>query len=359
MLRTAIIGLGKAARDIHLPACDRVENIEIVAGVEPNAEQAQKTTSQYLIPQVYDDTAKMLAQEAPQLVIIVTPPNSHYELTKLALEHNSHVLVEKPFMSSVAQADELIDLANEKNLCLRVNTQYRHMAHYAESHQRILQGDYGRLYLAQVWQQMWHPPIEDETSWRAELKRATLYEFGSHPIDLLCRYFDDLPTRMSAVIPRVFSQYDSDVLVQLTLHFPDERLATVLLNRVSHAPERYLEMRLDCEQASLRVSVGGVARFGVQATRYQGRTTPSVRFSWVKGGEARVEQGGNSEVIATEPQKATHLATARLLQHLLDDIATGADNQQAIHARNILHIIMQGYEAAESKTTVELQYRES
>ena len=54
-------------------------------------------------------------------VAIVTPVWTHYELAKAALENGKHVFVEKPFTSSSEQAEELIDLAERKNLKIMVD----------------------------------------------------------------------------------------------------------------------------------------------------------------------------------------------------------------------------------------------
>ena len=54
-------------------------------------------------------------------VAIVTPVWTHYELAKAALEHGKHVFIEKPFTSSVAQAEELVELAAQKRLTIMVD----------------------------------------------------------------------------------------------------------------------------------------------------------------------------------------------------------------------------------------------
>ena len=54
-------------------------------------------------------------------IAIVTPVWTHYELAKAALENGKHVFVEKPFTSSTAQAEELINLAAQKNLKIMVD----------------------------------------------------------------------------------------------------------------------------------------------------------------------------------------------------------------------------------------------
>lgn len=55
------------------------------------------------------------------VVAVVTPVWTHYDLAKRALENGKHVFVEKPFTGSVAQAEELIALADKKNLKIMVD----------------------------------------------------------------------------------------------------------------------------------------------------------------------------------------------------------------------------------------------
>lgn len=355
MLRTAVFGLGGVAERIHLPACQSVEGVQVIAACETVPERREAMKTRFNLPAVYADAQTLMAQEKPDLVIIGTPPDSHYELTLLALENGAHVMCEKPFMTTVAQADEVITKADAQNRLLTVNTQYRYMATYRDTQRRLAAGEFGRLFFLQCWQQMFHPPVFEKIPWRAALKDSTLYEFGGHALDLISFFFDALPVAVSAAIPRARAEYDSDVLVQVTLHFPEDRLATLALNRVSHAPERYLEMRLDCEQESLRLSLGGVARASLDMTRYRGRTRPNLRVSFVRGGEARAETGGKSRVIAREPEMAFAKATADHLREMQQWMAAPqVDNARARHARDILRVIFAGYQAAREQTVVRL-----
>ena len=54
-------------------------------------------------------------------IAVITPVWTHYELAKAALENGKHVFVEKPFTSNAAQAEELINLAEQKNLQIMVD----------------------------------------------------------------------------------------------------------------------------------------------------------------------------------------------------------------------------------------------
>jgi hypothetical protein len=127
----------------------------------------------------------------------------------------------------------------------------------------------------------------------------------------------------------------------------------MVLNRISHAPERYFEMRVDCAAASLRLSLGGVARASLDWSKALGR--PAARMSFVKGGEARVEAGGRSRVIAREPNMAFASATAANLLQFTKRIAAGdLDQAPLLHARELIRVVEAGYESARLGQTVRL-----
>ena len=192
----------------------------------------------------------------------------------------------------------------------------------------------------------------------ASRRRSTLFEFGSHALDLVCKTFDTLPSRVGAEIPRARPEYDADVVAHLLLGFPGERVASLAFNRVSHAPERYFEMRIDCEEASLRISLGGVARLGVDLARSRSARRLRLRASFVQGGEARVEAGGRSWVLAREPQMAFASATAAHLRGFLARRAAGPPElAEAEHAREILRLAFTAYESAAAGCTLPFQER--
>ncbi len=349
-IRIALVGLGRVAELIHLPALKSVRGIELVGAAEPDAARRTALARQFSIAQTFADAESMLAACKPGLVIVGTPPHTHHDLCLLSLHHGAHVFCEKPFVGSVREADDLIAAADARERLLWINNQYRFMRTYAVPRERIARGEWGRAYFVQCWQQVYHPPAHDQ-GWRGELKQSTLYEFGTHVLDLICFLFDALPCAVTAHTPRARAEFDADVLVQMTLRFPDERIATLAFNRVSQAPERYLEMRVDCERASLRLSLGGVARASLDWSKASGR--PIARVSFVRGGEARVEAGGHSHVIAREPRQAYASATATHLQKCIEAIERGErDNAAARHAREVLRLVFAGYESARTGETV-------
>lgn len=309
--------------------------------------------SQFRIPATYSNATEMLAAAKPDLVLIGTPPGSHFELCRQSLEAGVHVLCEKPFMSTLAEADAILRIARARNLLLRVNNQYRFMTFFEETKRRLDLGEFGRAFYLQTWQQMLHPPSY-ENNWRSSMTNYLLFEFATHALDLACFLFGSFPESIHAAIPRVSAECNSDALVHLTLRFPGERLAVFSFNRLSHAPRRYLEMRLDCEKASVRMSLGGQARVGVEWSSDARR--PLIRAGLFKGGEARVERNGRSRSISRSLKPEFASATARHLQLFLTGMqAPIRDLSSAEHARDVLSLVFAGYESAASGSVVRLR----
>ena len=350
--RIGVIGAGGVADRIHLPACREIPEVEVAGICDPNEEIRQKMAAKFGIPRSFATVEQMLAEIRPDAVMVGTPPKTHFEICKQSMDAGAHVFCEKPFMFTVGEADRIIAVAREKNLLLRINNQYRYMTFYADTKRRLLAGEFGRVFYIQCWQQMFHPPT-NETNWRNQLKQYVLYEFGTHALDLVSFFFDALPDSVSANIPRSRPEFDTDVLVQMALRFPEERLAVFSFNRISHAPEKYLEMRLDCEKASLRVSLGGVARVSVEWNSRAGR--PIAKWGLVKGGQARAESGGRTETYCSSRRGEFGAATARHLQVFLTEMRQPVRSiENAAHAREMLRVVFAGYESAASGETVRL-----
>lgn len=110
-IRIGLVGLGKIARDEHLPAIAHTDGAELVAVASRNA-------SVQGIPN-YPDLEAMLAKE-PQIdaIILCQPPQFRYEAARMALGHGKHLFLEKPPGATVCEVQALIDMAEKRNVTL-------------------------------------------------------------------------------------------------------------------------------------------------------------------------------------------------------------------------------------------------
>jgi predicted dehydrogenase len=117
MLRVAIVGCGKIA-DAHASQIQRIKDCEIVAACDREPLMAKQLCDRFPIKQRFTELKQLLRTAQPDVVHITTPPEGHFELGKLCLEHAANVYIEKPFTLYAHQAQKLIDLAENKGLKL-------------------------------------------------------------------------------------------------------------------------------------------------------------------------------------------------------------------------------------------------
>lgn len=94
-------------------------------------ETGRAMAAEFGIPKVYTDLDEMLSDPAVDMVYVASPNSIHYGQAKAALLAGKHVICEKPFAPTVAEADELIALAKEKGLFLFEAITTAHHPHYS------------------------------------------------------------------------------------------------------------------------------------------------------------------------------------------------------------------------------------
>lgn len=115
VMKIAILGGGKMAVQ-HAAAIATLRNVRLVAVADPVVPEGELKTRFGSEVTIFRDVKTLLKEAAPDIVHVVTPPGTHAELARLALENNAHVYVEKPFALSEAEAREVLELAEAKGL---------------------------------------------------------------------------------------------------------------------------------------------------------------------------------------------------------------------------------------------------
>lgn len=119
-LTVAIVGCGKIADGQYEEIAKMPELARVVAVCDREALMAEQMASRYGIPAYYDDFARMLKVERPDVVHITTPPGSHLGLARAAIDAGAHVYVEKPLTFRYEDSKALVEhaVANKKKLTI-------------------------------------------------------------------------------------------------------------------------------------------------------------------------------------------------------------------------------------------------
>ena len=119
-LRSAIVGTGYIA-EFHARAIHQTKKVELVAACDPNLKRAETFGATWKIPLASASFETLLQSTRIDCVHILTPPDQHFGLAKIALQSGIHVFLEKPMCTSVAEGEELVQLARRMGLYLGVN----------------------------------------------------------------------------------------------------------------------------------------------------------------------------------------------------------------------------------------------
>ena len=111
-----VIGVGHLGK-IHASLYREVKSAELIGVYDSDVNKAKKIAEELNVS-AYDDINQLL--EKVDAVNIVTPTSTHYTIAKQALDHNCHLFIEKPIMTSETEAEEIIQIAKEKNRLLQV-----------------------------------------------------------------------------------------------------------------------------------------------------------------------------------------------------------------------------------------------
>jgi len=145
MIKVGVVGYGywgpNVARNFQLPGLS-----EVIAIADQSKNSQQRAQEAFPQARVTADAQEILQSPEIDVVAVVTPVWTHYELAKAALENGKHVFVEKPFTSSTEQAEELIELADRKQRIIMVDHTFLFTGAVRKIRELMDAGTLGNLY---------------------------------------------------------------------------------------------------------------------------------------------------------------------------------------------------------------------
>ncbi len=181
VVNVGLVGYGLAGRVFHAPVIRSVPGLRLKKVVERHADDSSK---RYPEVEVVRDVAALLKDEEIDLVVITTPNTSHFEYARDSLLAGKHVVVEKPFTTTSAEALQLIDLARRQNRIISVHQNRRWDGDFQTVKRLLDEKLLGRLveYESHFDRFRNH---EQPGAWREEEGPGTgvLFDLGSHLID--------------------------------------------------------------------------------------------------------------------------------------------------------------------------------
>jgi predicted dehydrogenase len=175
-------------------------------------------------PGVYvtSDARELLTSTEIDAIAVITPVWTHYDLAKAALENGKHVFVEKPFTSTTAQGEELIELAARKNLTIMVDHTFLFTGAVKKIGQLLDEGTLGKLY------------YYDSTRVNLGLFQHdinVLWDLAPHDLSIMDYLIRSKPEAVGATGEKHLNGHED--IAYMTLYFPNNVIAHINVNWLS------------------------------------------------------------------------------------------------------------------------------
>lgn len=188
LIKTGLCAFGMSGKIFHAPFLKEHPGFFLSAIVERNKEDSK---DKYPDATIYRSVEEMLNEADIELVVVNTPVQTHFEYTKMALKAGKNVIVEKPFTVNVAEAEELVQMAEEKGLFLSVYQNRRFDRDYLQVQKIINEGKLGNIKELEIrFDRFRTDPSGKAHKENPDAKGSgSLHDLGSHLVDQATQYF--------------------------------------------------------------------------------------------------------------------------------------------------------------------------
>jgi len=188
-----IIGCGRAAQQLHLPALRFVPAIKVAALADVDLSRVEKAARQFPNARRYSEPGELLADSELNAVAICTPPQMHAELALAALAADKHVLVEKPLAVTIADGERMLHGAEMSNKIAAIGFNLRCHRLVRRAREMIASDALGEIHqMITMWgSQMQHNSKMPEWRRLEATGGGALFEIGVHHIDACAFLLDD------------------------------------------------------------------------------------------------------------------------------------------------------------------------
>lgn len=282
-IRVAAIGIGYFSQ-FHLQGWSDIEGAELVALSSRDQNALTEAADDFGVAGRYSDLETMLDQEKPDLLDIITPPVTHAPFIRAAFEREIAVVCQKPFTTSLTEAEEMAALSEDVKLPLIVHENFRFQPWYSEIKRRLDAGDLGELYQISFRLRpgdgQGPEAYLDRQPYFQKMERFLVHETAIHQIDVFRYLFGDIngvTARLAKVNPVIVGE-DAGLMI---FEFANGSRGLFDGNRLSDhiAENRRLTMgEVIIEGAKGTLRLDGDARLFMRA--HGENTEQEITFEW-------------------------------------------------------------------------------
>jgi predicted dehydrogenase len=215
MIRTGLIGYGLGGMAFHAPLIQAVPELDLAAIVTSRSDPVRE---RYPDVQVVPDAATLLADPAIELVVVSTPNDTHFPLAKAAIEAGKHVVIDKPFANTVAEAEKLLARVETHGRVLSVFHNRRWDSDFLTLRKLLDQQKLGEITLYEARWDRFRPALRDSWHESAGPGGGVLIDLGPHLIDQALALFGPPESVTADIIAQRQGSLVDDYF-ELNLHY--------------------------------------------------------------------------------------------------------------------------------------------
>jgi len=203
-MKVGIVGGGQIAT-VHIPYVRSYPGADVVGLCDTNLERAKETAARFAIANTYRTLAELLERERPDVVHVVTPPQTHASLGIQAMEAGCHVFIEKPMAVDLEEAEAMDATARRRGVKLCVDHNHLFDPAFVQARGLLAQGVIGELVSVETFEGFSlgtpdNPYVQPGSAdhWVHQLPGGIFQNLAPHPVYLMLAFLDP-PKTMHAV----------------------------------------------------------------------------------------------------------------------------------------------------------------
>lgn len=268
LVKVGLCAFGMSGKVFHAPFLKEHPGFLMSAIVERSKEESKDKYSDATIYRSVDD---MLKNADLDVVVVNTPVQTHFEFAKMALEAGKNVIVEKPFTVTVSEAEELVKLAEDKNLFLSVYQNRRFDRDYLQVQKIIAEGKLGTVKEVEIR----FDRFRTEASGKEHKENpeqsgsGSVHDLGSHLVDQAVQLFG-FPEKLFADVFSMKGEEFANDYFEILLYYKNDlrlRLKSSVFTKEDHYAYKihgdkgsFLQERTDDQENQL--AAGAVPVYG-------------------------------------------------------------------------------------------------
>lgn len=241
----ALVGIGKIARDQHLPSIADDADFTLAATVSRNAKSDGTRT-------FHDLDALLASDVAFEAVALCTPPNVRFDMAWEALSAGKHVLLEKPPGATLSEVQILHDLAAQNGLTLYATWHSRHAAAVEMARDWLAHRRINAIHI--IWKEnvrRWHP----NQDWIWQVGNLGVFDPGINALSILTRILP-APVHLSSADLDFPSDCHTPIAARLRFHGPNNANISAEFSWL-HTGDQTWDITVTTDTGTLLLSEGG------------------------------------------------------------------------------------------------------